>query len=536
MARKPKAKPDADAGANADANVASASPDPQAGLGPPTPATTPGGGSGNRPPLPKNTPQNPTSDQGARLKAKLTEYFSELEETYRLRPVEFVEDIILRNHPEIKLDEWQKDLLRRIARGERRISVRAGHGVGKTACLAWASIWFMFTRFPQRTVLTAPTATQLFDALFNEIRRWINELPEILRDRLEVYSSHIELKAAPEQSYIAARTSAADKPEALQGVHSANVLLICDEASAIPEAVFEAATGSMSGHNACTVLLGNPTRNSGLFFNSHHSLRGMWSTMHVSCIDSPRVDRDFIEQVRETYGEGSNQYRVRVLGEFAQHEDDVLISAELVDLAMARDIALDVTQPLIYGVDIARFGDDRSVLCKRRGAVVVEIKKWRAADLMETTGRIANEAAGDRPSEINVDSIGLGAGVADRLRELGFNVRDVNVAEASALNPQAYRLRDELWLTTRDWLAQRACKLPKDDDLRLELVSPTYGFASNGKLKVEGKPDMKRRLKRSPDLADALCLTFAGQGAMVGGRASTWTAGKPLRRNISGTV
>jgi hypothetical protein len=122
------------------------------------------------------------------------------------------------------------------------------------------------------------------------------------------------------------------------------------------------------------------------------------------------------------------------------------------------------------------------------------------------------------------------------LRELGLNVRDVNVSESSAMNPTAAKLRDELWLTVKDWLGQRACRLPRDDDLRQELVGPTYTFMSNGRIKVEGKSEMKKRGLRSPDLSDALALSFAGQAAYVGGRASKWITGKPLLRNIAGVV
>ncbi len=452
-------------------------------------------------------------------------------EVYRHRPVEFVEDV-LKAQPL----EWQKNFLNAIARGERRISVRAGHGVGKSTACSWALIWFMLTRFPQKSVLTAPTAGQLFDALFSEVKRWINALPEFLKENIEVFSDRIVLKAAPESSFMSARTSSAERPEALAGVHSENVLLICDEASAIPEPVFESAAGSMSGHSATTVLIGNPTRNTGLFFRTHHQLKSDWQTMHVSCLDNPLVSADFVQQIKATYGETSNAFRVRVLGEFSLREDDVLIAAELVDSAMTRDIALARNEPIIYGLDVARFGDDRTVLVKRQGQVVTEVKSWTGADLMETTGRVVHEAGIDNPAEICVDSIGLGSGVADRLRELGLNVRDVNVSESSAMNPQAARLRDELWIAVRDWLTQRTCKLPQNDELRAELCSPTYAFTSTGKIKVEGKSDLKRRGMRSPDIADALCLTFASGAAMVGGRASRWVAGKPLKRAIGGIV
>lgn len=457
--------------------------------------------------------------------------FEAFVEEYRDHPVKFVELVL-----EAKPLPWQKDFLNAIASGERRISVRAGHGVGKSTACSWALIWHLLTRFPQKAICTAPTAGQLFDALFSEVKHWINRLPPSLRDAIEVYSDRIVQKGTPESSFISARTSSAERPEALAGVHSEHVLLICDEASAIPEAVFESAAGSMSGHSATTILIGNPTRNTGLFFRTHHSLSSDWKTMHVSCLDNPLVAHDFIEQIKATYGEGSNAYRVRVLGEFALRDDDVLIPAELVDGAMQRDVVLNTSEPLIYGVDVARFGDDRTVICKRQGNLVVGFKHWSGEDLMGTVGRIVHEASLDKPEEICVDSIGLGGGVADRLRELGHNVRDVNVSESAALNQQAARLRDELWMAAKDWLDTRAVKLPKDDDLRAELTGPTYNFTSNGKIKVEGKSEMKRRGMRSPDLADALCLTFASQAAGVGGRALRWVPGKPLKRNVIGIV
>ena len=446
-------------------------------------------------------------------------------------PVGFVTEVLQANP-----SPWQRQFLEAVARGERRITVRAGHGVGKSTACSWALIWHMVTRYPQKAVVTAPTAAQLFDALFAELKAWINKLPPILRDSFEVFSDKVAFKAAPESSFISARTSSAERPEALAGVHSEHVLLVVDEASAVPEAVFEAAAGSMSGHSATTILISNPTRNSGLFYKTHHQLASDWFRLHVSCIGNPLVTEDFVRQIAATYGEGSNAYRIRVLGEFAIADDDTLIAAELVDAAIDRDLTVGDDEPMVYGLDVARFGTDRTALCKRRGPVVEEIRSWGGLDLMQTVGMVVNEAKLDRPVEICVDTIGLGSGVADRLREQGFNVKDVNVAESSAMNPNANKLRDELWLAAKDWLATRAVKLPKDDLLRMELVAPRYNFTSSGKLVVESKDSMRKRGQRSPDLADALCLTFAGNAAMVGGRVSMWAPGKPLRRSIRGVV
>src|SRR5262249_47328533 len=143
--------------------------------------------------------------------------------------------------------------------------------------------------FPQKTVCTAPTSSQLFDALASEVKSWFNQLSPTLQSLYEITSDRIALKAAPDESFTSFRTSSAERPEALAGVHSKNVLLVADEASGIPEKIFETAAGSMSGHNATTIMAGNPVRTSGLFHDSHTKLRGEWYCIHVSCLDSKRV-------------------------------------------------------------------------------------------------------------------------------------------------------------------------------------------------------------------------------------------------------
>jgi len=464
-------------------------------------------------------------------KKQTEETFIEFISLYANDPVLFVRET-LKAEPL----PWQEAFLRSVATKERRISVRAGHGVGKSTACSWALIWHMCTRFPQKAVVTAPTSAQLFDALYSELKSWVNKLPPALRDSFEVFSDRIVMKGAPESSFISARTSSAERPEALAGVHSEHVLLVVDEASAVPESVFEAAAGSMSGHSASTILISNPTRNSGLFYKTHHELASDWKRMHVSCLDNPLVSDDFVRQIKATYGEDSNAFRIRVLGEFALADDDTLIPAELVDGAIGRDVTVPMNEPLVYGVDVARFGTDRTALCKRRGNVVLDIKSWGGLDLMQTVGQIVNESKLDKPEEICVDTIGLGSGVADRLREMGYNVRDVNVSESSAMNPNAAKLRDELWISVKEWLATKAVRLPDNEVLRHELVAPRYTFSSVGKLVVESKDSMRKRGMRSPDLADSLCLTFASAAAGVGGRALAWRPGKPIRRGISGVV
>jgi len=461
--------------------------------------------------------------------------YLELVRRYRPNAPLFVREVL-----GVDPDPWQVEVLEAISRGERKISVRSGHGVGKSTVASWAMIWYMLTRGPAKIVVTAPTSSQLYDALFAELKRWVKELPNAWGDRLEVKTDRIEMRAAPQESFISARTSRAEQPEALQGVHSDHVMLVADEASGIPESVFEAAAGSMSGHNAVTILLGNPTKSSGFFFDTHNRLKDEWWTRRVSCYDSKRVSDAYIKDMASRYGEESNAFRVRVLGEFPRTDDDTLIGVELVDSAFHRDVETTDTQT-VWGLDVARFGTDATALAKRKGNAVTEIRKWRGLDLMQTTGAVVAEYEAmkpeDRPVEILVDSIGLGAGVVDRLRELNLPARGINVAESPAMGTIYVNLRAELWGKMKAWLEKRDCKIPKDESLLAELVSPRYSFNSNGKMKLESKDEMRKRGIGSPDMADALALTFASDaGTALYGKAYNSQWGKPIKRNLRAVV
>lgn len=455
---------------------------------------------------------------------------------YRDDPVSFVRNVF-----KAEPDEWQTEFLEAIRDNNRRISVRSGHGVGKSTAASWAMLWYLLTRYPVKVVVTAPTSSQLFDALFAEIKRWVKEMPPALSELLEVKSDRIELKPSPTEAFISARTSRAEQPEALQGIHSDNVMLVADEASGVPEAVFEAAAGSMSGHAAVTVLLGNPVRGSGYFFETHNRLKDEWFTLHVNCEKTKRVSKEFVREMAMKYGEESNAYRVRVLGEFPLADDDTMIPFSLVEQAMSRDIEVDKFATMTYGLDVARFGSDKSALAKKKGNVITEVKKWRGLDLMQLVGAIKaeydSEETIDRPLSIYVDSIGLGSGVVDRLRELGLPAVGINVSESPAMKGSYVNLRAELWGKMKNWLEQRNCTIPKDDDLLADLTAPRYTFNSSGKLRVESKEDMKKRGLASPDMADACILTLAGEAAVGiygSSSGSTWT--KPLKRLLKGVV
>jgi phage terminase large subunit len=290
------------------------------------------------------------------------------------------------------------------------------------------------------------------------------------------------------------------------------MLFIVDEASGVDDIIFQVGEGAMSSHGAKTILTGNPTRTSGYFFDTHHKMRGYWKTMKVSCSDSTRVDPKQIERMASNYGVDSNVYRVRVLGDFPAVDDDAVIPLDLCEEALIREVDM-IDCPIIWGVDVARFGDDSSALAKRQGNYLLEkTRVWKGKDTMQTSGMVSEEynQALVKPDAIYIDSIGIGAGVVDRLKELGLPVFGVNVSESPAIAEKYMRLRDELWFNTREWLQKRDVRLADDEALIGELTAPRYGFTSSGKIKVEGKDEMKKRGVVSPNRADAFNLTFAG--------------------------
>jgi len=454
---------------------------------------------------------------------------------------------------------WQARVLDWYDQRERHIAIRSGHGIGKSTLVSWLMVHHLLMRYPQKTVVTAPSTTQLWDALWATFKSLLTRLPSGWQDALEPASDRVMLKKKPQDSFVSARTSRKETPEALAGVHAdqtqstdnEGVLLIADEAAGIPDEVFESALGSMSGHNAMTILTGNPTRLTGFFHDAHTKNQDMWKTLSVSCLDLPQaVTGDYVKFVERSFGKYSNAYRVRVLGEFPTTESDAIIPFELVELALDRDVKPGpVTTPVVWGVDVARFGDDRSALAKRRSFELIEmVKAWSKLDTMDLAAVIFDEWTSTpfelRPAEINIDSIGIGAGVVDRLKQLGLPARGIAVSESPALmNKERYRdLRTDLWFQGRAWFERRDCKLPSaykkvepEMDLIRQLTTQKYDHTPQGKMFALSKKDMKHKYGvDSPDLADAFILTFASNASRLyhGRFASTnWrtAVGRPLK-------
>lgn len=419
-------------------------------------------------------------------------------------------------------DEWQWKASKLLVE-RRKLSIRSGHGVGKSTFMAWCILWFCICYFPCKVPATAPTGHQLEDVLWAELAKWHRILTErlpALGNEFEWSAGSFKLKSNPSESFAVARTSRPEKPEALQGFHSEHILFLIDEASGVSDNVFEVAEGALSTDGAYVVMAANPTRQSGYFFDSHHKMRAEWAALHVNGEECKRVSKQYVASMAKKYGIQSSIYKVRVRGDFAAAADGV-ISLELCEAAKIREVTLNAKAPIIWGLDVARFGDDSTALAKRQGNHQLEkTREWYGQDTMQTAGLIKAEwdktPKDKRPASINIDVIGIGAGVVDRLKELNLPVYGVNVAEAAAVNDgekQFERLRDELWWKGREWLEALDCHLLDDENLIGELTTPKYSIQSNGRIKVESKKELKARGVKSPNCADAWLLTFASDSA-----------------------
>jgi len=327
------------------------------------------------------------------------------------------------------------------------------------------------------------------------------------------YSGRVWCISTPDETFYTRRNG-----RVFVSGNSENLLLIADEASGIHDAIYEAGEGTISTPGAKMIMTGNPTRRTGYFFDSFHKQRDYWWRKKVSAFDmegAPYYNPEYAGRIESRYGKDSNIYRVRVLGEFPIENDDSVIPYWHVEAATKRDVEpIENIRP-VWGLDVARFGDCKTALAKRQGNVQLEpIKTWKKRDTMEVAGLIAREYEETpldmQPSEIMVDAIGVGAGVVDRLREMGLPARGINVGEAASGRKDMGRLRDELWWRCREWFEQQDCKILDDEELIGQLTSIGYDTESSGKIKVWSKERLRKEGRESPDVADAWVLTFAG--------------------------
>lgn len=460
----------------------------------------------------------------------------------------------------------QRRILEAIAKDGARVTVRSGHNIGKTGCASAIVWWFLETRDFARIPCTAPTSAQLRQALWGELGKWLRRADQLAQQRQDpprtwlstlfcLLHDRVYDRSAPREWFAVARTAHPARFEALQGFHASNIviaddgfsaedfgaatlLFLVDEASGVPDQIFEVAEGALASHGARLLMLGNPTRTRGYFAASHTQRRAQYTALHFRSQESPLCAPGYREGLVAKFGEGSNVVRVRADGEFPEADDDTLIPLAHCEAALTRARPEVVTGPRRLGVDVARMGTNRTALVLRQSTVVEQARIYSRQDTMVTVGCVLQALVEWEADEVYIDTIGMGAGVYDRLAELTPHTPGLADAVRAAMlrrgwqqlplvavnvalpapprtpgEPQGRTLRDHLWLEMAAWLREEApvfaCPKTLAEDLAGELATPKSHLDSSGRLVVESKDALAARGVQSPDLADAVGTTFA---------------------------
>ncbi|MFQ5356147.1 MAG: terminase [Mariprofundaceae bacterium] len=382
--------------------------------------------------------------------------------------------------------------------------------------VAWIILWIMSTRPNCRGTISASTLPQLETKTWPELAKWHKRAINShwftwvgSRNNLKFYH-----KQSPEEWFCSGQSSREENAEAFAGQHAATStsFYVMDEASGIPDAIRETASGGLTDGEPMFFAFGNPTRNTGWFYEAcFGKMRRRYS---VRCIDSrscKMTNKALIKEWEEDYGEDSDYFRVRARGLPPRQADCQFIGADAVYGAVARRVEMDAGAPLIVSVDVARFGSNKSIILTRQGFDTTEypIQKYSGLDTMQLSDRIARHIDTVKPDATFIDDAGVGGGVVDRLNQLGYRVNGINAGSKASDAVRYANLRAEMWDQMREWLTKGS--IPNDQTLIDGLIAPEYAFNSQNKLKIESKEDMARRGIESPDEADALAQSFANR-------------------------
>ncbi len=430
------------------------------------------------------------------------------------RPVEFAEDIL-----NVVPTKYQREVMNDVAKYP-RVSVKSGHGVGKSALESWIIWWYISTRPYPKILCTAPTKHQLHDILWAEVSKW-RRSSKGLDAEFEWTSEKIYLKGAQEEWFAIARTS--NKPDALQGTHAEHVLIIIDEASGVPDIVFEPVLGSLSTQDAKLLMCGNPTQLSGFFYESHTNKADMYRRHTIDGSKSERVDKEYVKMIIEMFGVDSDVYRVRVAGDFPKANPDSFIGRDIIRILSNE--TYDVTS-IDLGVDVARFGDDESVVAEAHNKnKIAKLHTFKHNDTMKLTGQIVNIIKSLNIKyphisiKVKIDCDGLGVGVYDRLKEVitqnGLKAIAIECHFGSAGGKVNYNEPIEyknstglMWGNIRSKFKNEQLEIINDEELINQLSNRKYFIESDGTIRLEKKEDMKKRGVHSPDRADAVGLSL----------------------------
>ncbi|GBQ82316.1 terminase large subunit [Gluconacetobacter johannae DSM 13595] len=423
-------------------------------------------------------------------------------------------------------DAWQADILRAIGQGilspaqAIQIAIASGHGIGKSALVSWVILWAITTCEDTRGVVTANTAAQLATKTWPELNRWFRVF--LWRSWFEVAATAI-YSSDPTHAKtwrIDAISWSPDRVESFAGLHNQGkrILVVFDEASAIPDVIWQTTEGALTDDNTDIIWLvaGNPTRNTGRFRDCFGRFKHRWTTRQIDSRTVRITNKEQIQQWVDDYGEDSDFVRIRVRGVFPRAGSAQFIPSDTVEAARMRDAAGRSFDAIVIGVDVARQGSDQTVIYVRKGqdARNWPLLKLRVADLMQIAAKVADTAQQYRCEAVFVDAGGIGAGVVDRLRQLRvpavFGVQFGGKADRANYASDASRYankRAEMWGMMREWLKTGA--IPDDPELIADLTAPEFGHNARDEIQIEPKDAIRKRIGASPDVADALALTFA---------------------------
>ncbi|MFA5753478.1 MAG: hypothetical protein WC910_10460 [Bacteroidales bacterium] len=440
---------------------------------------------------------------------------------YEDHPVEFAEEVL-----GVQLDEWQKEALNNLQEFH-YLAIRSGSGVGKTFLLGIAIIWFISTKPFCKIPTTAPSQHQLYDLLWSELFNRISRSP-FLQGYLNWTQTRLTVRGYDAVWYAVARTAqvspSGEVAEGLQGFHAEdNLLFVVDESSGVPDAIFPAMEGALTGKNSYALLTGNPTKTSGYFFDvfNNPKLGAMYKKMHVSCLDSSRVESRYVDMMKERYGEKHPIYLIKVLGEFPSGGINALIPYSYLETAQnnKKDTFMSPKMSHEIGVDVGR-SQASSILVVRQGFNIVDFaekhKPGRVTDTAEISQWVSEYITAYNPSSVKIDAI-FNPGVFDTLHNMwGDLVVPVIGGQRSNYPERFLNLRAEACWEFRELVPKLWCKewparlIREMTDVRLK------ESVRRDVIQVESKKDMLNRAMASPDFFDATVYAFLSPESCIG--------------------
>jgi hypothetical protein len=400
-------------------------------------------------------------------------------------------------------------------------AISSGRGIGKSSFTSWLDMWMMSTRLGSTTIVTANTESQLKSRTWAEMGKWhtlaLNshwfEKTALSLKPAEWFEKALKNQQKIDTGYYYSQAQlwSEENPDAFAGVHNYNgILLVFDEASGIPKPIWTVSQGFFTEPilDRYHFVFSNPRRNTGAFYECFHKDRNFWRRRNIDSRKVEGTDKALLQQIIDQHGEDSDEARVEVKGQFPRQGERQFISREIILGAQERDLQVDNYAPLIMGIDIARFGSDKTVFRWRQGrdARSIPFVELKGADNMEVANAAAHWIETTNPDAVCIDA-GNGTGVIDRLREMGYKIHEVWFG-SKADDPEWANKRTEMWARLREWL-NGGC-IDNHQDLDDDLSSPQYKFmGSSDKLMLESKEELRKRGHASPDHGDALACTFA---------------------------